>query len=177
MHDHKREDPLTDLGYETRDTDMQAIGKATTIFFVFVFASFMLGFGILWLLVGNGNPVKGFNALKDRQATAPFMTNGPKVPYPVLQTNITTKTDIKELRQNETAILTTSGVVDASKGIYRIPIDRAIELTAQRGLPDTPSATSGSNVDQRSNIDQGSAFGRATEIIVAPDGSARTRGK
>lgn len=136
MHDHKREDPLTDLGYEVRDTDMQAIGKATTIFFVFVFISFLLGFGILWLLVGNGNPVKGFNALKDRKTTAPFMTNAPKPPYPLLQTNITTKTDIKELRQNETTILTSSGIVDAQKGVYRIPIDRAIDLTVQRGLPD-----------------------------------------
>ncbi len=162
MHDHKREDPLTDLGYEVRDMDLLAIGKATTIFFVFVTISFVLGFGILWILVGNGNPVKGFNALKDRETQKPFITNPPKAPNPLLQTNITTKTDIKELRQNETALLTTSGVVDGAKGIYRIPIDRAIELTAQRGLPDTGVTALRDAFSTHINNSPGPGIGRAT---------------
>jgi hypothetical protein len=35
---------------------------------------------------------------------------------------------LAELTEKEKAILTTYGVVDAAKGIYRIPLNRAIEL-------------------------------------------------
>lgn len=41
----------------------------------------------------------------------------------------------KQLRATEDAILTTYGWVDREKGVVRIPIDRAIDLLAQRGLP------------------------------------------
>jgi hypothetical protein len=132
MHSkHPKEDPLIDMGYEVRDAEMKTIGVATGIFFAFVVVSFAIGFGIFaWL-----NPA----ILHEKTTQAPFMSNAPKPPYPLLQTNITTKTDIKELRQGETAQLTTSAVLDAKKGVYRIPIDRAIDLVAQRGLPERPS--------------------------------------
>jgi hypothetical protein len=66
--------------------------------------------------------------------------NAPPSPNPLLQTNITTNTDIKELRQKETDELTTSAVLDAKAGVYRIPVSRAIELTVQRGLPQKPTS-------------------------------------
>jgi len=43
--------------------------------------------------------------------------------------------DMQELRASEDAILNTYGWIDRGKGIVRIPIDRAIELVAQKGLP------------------------------------------
>jgi len=45
---------------------------------------------------------------------------------------------LKQLRATEDAILTTYGWVDREKGIVRIPIDRAIDLLATRGLPTRP---------------------------------------
>ena len=45
---------------------------------------------------------------------------------------------LKQLRATEDAILTTYGWVDRKGGIVRIPIDRAIDLLAQRGLPTKP---------------------------------------
>ncbi len=118
------------MGYEVRDLDIKTIVRASTIFFVFVTAMFAVGFGLFaWM-----NP-----AMRNEQAPQPpFMKNAPQPPNPLLQTNITTKTDIKELRQNETAQLTTSAVLDAKKGVYRIPIDRAIDIVARRGLPSKP---------------------------------------
>ncbi len=37
-----------------------------------------------------------------------------------------------ELRQQEQRLVTEYGVVDAEKGIYRIPVDRAMELLIQQ---------------------------------------------
>ena len=42
---------------------------------------------------------------------------------------------LNQLRGTEDAILSSYGWVDRQKGIVRIPIDRAIELVLQRGLP------------------------------------------
>jgi hypothetical protein len=39
---------------------------------------------------------------------------------------------LRELRAREEAILNSYDVVDAQKGVYRIPIERAMTLTAER---------------------------------------------
>ena len=46
--------------------------------------------------------------------------------------------NMRELRASEDAILNSYGWVDRDKGIVRIPINRAIELLAQKGLPTRP---------------------------------------
>jgi hypothetical protein len=54
-------------------------------------------------------------------------------PEPRLQTN--PREDMRELRDAEQETLTTYGWVDRNAGIVRIPVDDAIKLTLQRGLP------------------------------------------
>jgi hypothetical protein len=53
--------------------------------------------------------------------------------------------DIKELRQNDKPLLGTYEWIDKSSGTVRIPVDRAMDLLAERGLPyrkaGQPSAT------------------------------------
>jgi hypothetical protein len=44
--------------------------------------------------------------------------------------------DMRKLREAEDAVLNHYGWVDPDRGIVRIPIERAIDLIAQRGLPD-----------------------------------------
>ncbi|HSP99991.1 MAG TPA: hypothetical protein VL049_22435 [Candidatus Dormibacteraeota bacterium] len=56
---------------------------------------------------------------------------GPRMPpEPRLQTH--PLKDLEELRQAETEQLTTYGWVDKSAGTVRIPIDRAIDILAER---------------------------------------------
>lgn len=43
--------------------------------------------------------------------------------------------DIQALRAAEKKVLETYGWIDKSAGVVRLPIERAIELTAERGLP------------------------------------------
>lgn len=54
-------------------------------------------------------------------------------PEPRLQTN--PREDLRALRAREDAVLNSYGWVDKSAGVVRIPIDEAIKLTVQRGLP------------------------------------------
>jgi len=54
-------------------------------------------------------------------------------PEPRLQT--TPREDLRELRAREEEILGSYGWVDKTTGVVRIPIDEAMKLTLQRGLP------------------------------------------
>jgi len=67
---------------------------------------------------------------KNQPLLQPFPHNEKTVPY----TN-TPVTDFKDLHDAEEKALTTYGLVDQQKGVVRIPIDQAMQLTLQRGLP------------------------------------------
>jgi len=54
-------------------------------------------------------------------------------PEPRLQTD--PRDDLASLRGREDRILTSYGWVDKSAGVVRIPIDEAMKLTVERGLP------------------------------------------
>ncbi len=57
---------------------------------------------------------------------------------PRLQTS--PREDMRELRAEEDAILNSYGWVDRNNNVVRIPIDEAMKLTLQRGLPSRPAA-------------------------------------
>jgi hypothetical protein len=54
-------------------------------------------------------------------------------PEPRLQAN--PRADLQELRAQEDEILRTYGWVDRNAGVVRIPLDRAMKLALERGLP------------------------------------------
>jgi len=56
-----------------------------------------------------------------------------KLAEPRLQTDAVE--DLRQLQANEDAMLSGYAWVDRKKGLVRIPIDRAIDLITQRGLP------------------------------------------
>ncbi|HEY7292411.1 MAG TPA: hypothetical protein VH583_21410 [Vicinamibacterales bacterium] len=72
-----------------------------------------------------------------RQQTPQFPLAGTEEhrlpPEPRLQTN--PREDLQELRDAEQQTLTTYGWVDRNAGVVRIPIDEAMKLAIQRGLP------------------------------------------
>lgn len=51
----------------------------------------------------------------------------------VVKENVLSQVDprLRELHASETRILTSYGVIDKDKGIYRVPIDRAMELMVE----------------------------------------------
>ena len=82
-------------------------------------------------------------------------------PEPRLQAE--PKVELKDLRADEDAILSSYGWDDPNKGIVRIPIDQAIDIMAQK-LPSKPSPT-GIDNDGYRMIPEDSSSGRTLEKI------------
>ena len=78
-----------------------------------------------------------FTAREARAVPAEFplaVGAGPRLPpEPRLQTS--PRQDLSDLRASEDQVLTSYGWVDKSAGVVRIPIEQAIKLTLERGLP------------------------------------------
>lgn len=80
--------------------------------------------------------LRGLESWRDKASTRPTMAEAPEAqqpPAPRLQ--IQEPKDLATFRSEEAQILSTYGVVDREKGIYRIPIEEAMRLTLERGLP------------------------------------------
>ncbi len=118
--------------------------------------------GVFWFLVGLAVAgviisfvVNGFyhylNARNEAQQApvSPLITNAPKdtrhLPtgykdylkqnFPSPQLEIDERSQLDKIRLNEEETLATYGWVDQKAGVVRIPIERAIDLIAERGLP------------------------------------------
>jgi hypothetical protein len=61
-----------------------------------------------------------------------------KFPQPRLERN--ERVEIRDFRLKEEQTLNSYGWVDEKAGVVHIPIERAMQLQAQRGLPTTPKA-------------------------------------
>ncbi len=66
-------------------------------------------------------------------AATPFATSRPLPPEPRLQP--APENDLQDYLENQHTELNTYGWVDRSNGIVRIPIERAMQLLLQQGLP------------------------------------------
>jgi hypothetical protein len=113
--------------HESSDVNIRAI---------FGFALGLLVTGIIihllvWVLF------QYFTAREGRASPPAFplaVTQGTRLPpEPRLQTN--PRQDLSDLRAREDQLLSSYGWVDKNAGLVRIPIDQAMKLTVERGLP------------------------------------------
>ena len=111
-------------GHETRDTGAALIIYSSLGLTVGTFIICMIVWGM-------------FNYLKYREVPAEptsLMSNPATIPpEPRLQVDGTVQ--IKNLRAHEDHVLSSYAWVDQKSSTVRIPIDRAIDLLAQRGVP------------------------------------------
>jgi len=128
---HKPEEPyIPEPGktHESEDIKLRPVLRAVILFFVFTVISGLITAGLFqWLVPG------GFASSTTQDAARRRL---PPAPLPRLQTNVTVKKAIADMRAEEDKSLSTAEWVDKSKGIVQIPLDRAMELTAERGLPE-----------------------------------------
>lgn len=101
-------------GYEVRDTNVRAV------------INFMIALGVLLILVQIGLWIM----LKG-------LAGGVPEPHAALSMPPMADGEYYKLRGRETEILGKSAWVDKSAGKVRIPVNRAIELLSERGLPQT----------------------------------------
>ena len=88
--------------------------------------------------VGAWALMRGFEsreAAADRLPPALVRDRGARVP-PEPRLRTAPRADLAELRAAEERVLETYGWVDRQRGIARIPIERAMDIVAKRGVPD-----------------------------------------
>ncbi|HWA83004.1 MAG TPA: hypothetical protein VG820_06210 [Fimbriimonadaceae bacterium] len=136
------ENELIKLGYETEDIQFKSLGKSIFWFFGFVVFCGVAGVVIFFLFLG-GSPAGAWKAMTSPpDNTTPVAKRLPPEPNPLLQTNVTARTDIRDLRRAENEILHGKAAwVDQSKGLARIPIDQAIDLYLSKVAPNASKDT------------------------------------
>ncbi len=114
--------------HEHRDAD------ARWIFGIVLFL-LISGLAIHGILAGFLSLLKSGAAPKDQWRPVEAMTRIKPAhpPFPVLQ--VSPPADLKEFRAREEAELGAYGWINRTSGVVRIPIDRAMDLVLQEGLP------------------------------------------
>jgi hypothetical protein len=115
-------------GYETRDANIADLLKfGASLAAVLILVSF----GMKWM----------FGYLAKTQSlgppTTPFENTRTIPPLPRLQ--VAPQREIHDYWESEQEILNSYGWIDRKAGVVRIPIDRAMRLVLQRGLPTRPA--------------------------------------
>lgn len=77
-----------------------------------------------------------------------------KEAFPAPQLETDERTQLNDVRLREEDILTTYDYVDKGAGTIRIPIDRAMDLLAQRGLPVLPQTSEAATQTSKSEPEQ-----------------------
>jgi hypothetical protein len=153
-HEPKETKVDASLGYE--DTDVRVSGVVVFLaalgIFVVVTAVLCVGIGKVInheLAKADGPTTKWNHPVDVRKlgnlASSPelqqqFAQLASRFPTPRLQTDDGYQ-EITDIHAKEDLLLENYSWVDESKGIVRIPIDRAMELVAERGLPVAPAAS------------------------------------
>jgi hypothetical protein len=109
-------------GHETTDVNVWAVGKFAIGLVVVCVVSIVLLFGLL-------------KFFQSREETSVANTVEPTKLFPEPQLQKTPIVDLKTIRAEEDKLLNGYAWVDPKQGIVRIPVDRAIEVLAKRGLP------------------------------------------
>jgi hypothetical protein len=112
-------------GYEKSDLSPKAISifgvvLSAVVIVAMVVAAWMFGFFASWQAKQDVPP-------------SPLASSGPGAPEPRLQVHAVR--DMKALRAAEDEVLTSYGWVSKEAGIARIPIEQAMRLVLERGLP------------------------------------------
>ncbi len=124
-------DVLEELGYEPTD---EAATSKIGVFGMFFFAFLMILLAGAYLSLTVADRVQGYQFRGNNTKRIAQPAEG----VPLLQTNITATTDMHALREEEREKL--EGYGQNEDGTYKIPIDKAMEQIAKRGLPTRSNA-------------------------------------
>lgn len=122
--------PKPDARYEKRDANIRTLVRFGVGLFIILFATIVL-------------MVKLFKYFTTSQQlgppASPFANTRALPPQPRLQ--VEPREDLKLLRETQEQMLHNYGWVDQKAGVVRIPIERAMNLIVQRGLPTNTDKT------------------------------------
>ena len=113
--------------HERKDVDVPALFTIALLLFLCCAIVFLFVWGLMHYFKTHEA------ARTNGQANLPVTTVG-QFPGPRLQ--VKGAADLASLRAAENANLQSYGWIDRKSGIVRIPVDRAMQLLLERGLPD-----------------------------------------
>lgn len=133
-------------GFEPKDLGSRPI-------YGFLISLVVIGILIYYVLWGVFNGLDAWSRRHERQGSplvqAEVDTREPDAPrthekiqreFPEPRLEDNERTELDPFRYQEEQTLNSYGWVDQNAGVARIPIERAMELIVQRGLPTTPQA-------------------------------------
>jgi hypothetical protein len=118
------------IGHETGDINVWSVSKVG----IALAGVCVVTLGLMWGL---------FRVLQHEEPT-PARTVNPTEIFPQPRLEVRPVQELRAFREAEDERLSTYGWVDQSKGVVHIPIERAIDIVAQRGLParkESPAVT------------------------------------
>lgn len=139
MHEHEKDDPevlseIEELGYDPRDVDVDKTPMHAAYLYGFVLFSIFLAWFVMWMLDSSQvSTVEPTEVVRDHM---------PEESFPLIQSNITAKKDIEDLRALEHVMTDTAGWVDKEAGVARIPVETAIGLMLEEGFETRRSSDS-----------------------------------
>jgi hypothetical protein len=111
-------------GHETSDANIRNLILAGVILCGLVIAGLLVSGGVLHYFVGHqglGPPASPFENVRMLPPEPRLQVSAPK--------------DLKQYKAAQEELLNSYGWVDENAGIVRIPIGRAMDILAQKGLP------------------------------------------
>jgi len=117
-----------------RELDLRSVG----LFGVGLALVLIVVLAASWILLVHW---KARQAARDPRPSPLAEASAPRLP-PEPRLQAAPVKDMEELRARETSTLTSYGWVDRRAGVGRIPIDRAIDLLLENGLPAPPPGPS-----------------------------------
>jgi hypothetical protein len=147
---HDVSEPELPVGkFEERDVNVWAVGK-------FAIGLALLCVVCLALVLGAFKYFESMTGGTKARVSQGIGVDAGKLP-PEPRLEVTPITDLQDMRAAEDKVLSSYGWIDQSHGVVRIPIDRAMDLLAQRGLParqqnDPQSAAAGVSVPTESGL-------------------------
>jgi hypothetical protein len=149
-HDPEHEPEPIDisLGYEATDANVKGIAVFLIALAIFVAVTGILCYGIGAVFNAHMNKEDGPNSKWTKTADVRQLGNLPSSPELQNKVSELTQTfptprlliddgdeDVAQMHARENLLLSNYSWIDQSKGTVRIPIERAMELIAQHGLP------------------------------------------
>jgi len=169
-HEPEKQEVDASAGYERSDAGVTGIAVFMVSLLIFVAVIGMLCYGIGKVINAQMNKEDGPNSKWTKTVDVRQLGNMPSNPElqnkiaEIAQTFPTPRLltddgdqDVADLHAREDLLLNNYSWVDQSKGTVRIPIEQAMQLIAQRGLPVAPSVQT-----------QQPMTGESTPTVTAP---------
>jgi hypothetical protein len=133
-------------GHERRDVSVGWIFGVVLFLFCSGFVIHLVVAALLQQFISSANPADAWrpvqNISRPRSGSSPLLQISPRL-------------DLRDFRAQEDKQLTGYGWIDRTAGVVRVPIDRAMELVLQKGLPvATNSARSAGRSPQELILDR-----------------------